>query len=96
VLITRYDSARAARGEMLSIEDILEILATPLLGIIPESQDVLKASNVGSPVTLNNTASAPARAYTDAARRLMGETVTMVVPVERKGLMNRLLGRRAA
>jgi len=92
----RYDSARAARGEMLSIEDILEILATPLLGIIPESQDVLKASNVGSPVTLNNAASAPARAYTDAARRLMGETITMVVPTERKGLMNRLLGRRAA
>jgi septum site-determining protein MinD len=96
VLITRYDSGRAARGEMLSIEDILEILATPLLGIIPESQDVLRASNVGSPVTLNNAASAPARAYIDAVRRLMGETVTMMVPVERKGLMNRLLGRRAA
>ncbi len=49
VLITRYDAARAARGEMLTIDDILEILATPLLGIIPESQDVLRASNVGSP-----------------------------------------------
>jgi septum site-determining protein MinD len=96
ILITRYDSARAARGEMLSIEDILEILATPLLGIIPESQDVLRASNVGSPVTLNNATSAPARAYIDAARRLMGETVAMMVPVERKGLMDRLLGRRAA
>jgi septum site-determining protein MinD len=96
VLITRYDAARAARGEMLNIEDILEILATPLLGIIPESQDVLKASNVGSPVTLNNAASAPARAYMDAVRRLMGETVNMVVPAERKGLMNRLLRRRAA
>ena len=96
VLITRYDSARAARREMLSIEDILEILATPLLGIIPESQDVLRASNVGSPVTLNNAASAPARAYLDAVRRLMGETVTMMVPIKRKGLMNRLLGRRAA
>ncbi|HWN76290.1 MAG TPA: septum site-determining protein MinD, partial [Bradyrhizobium sp.] len=96
ILITRYDSARASRGEMLSIEDILEILATPLLGIIPESQDVLRASNVGSPVTLNNASSAPARAYIDAVRRLMGETVTMMVPVERKGLMNRLLGRRAA
>ena len=96
VLITRYDAARAARGEMLSIEDILEILATPLLGIIPESQDVLKASNVGSPVTLNNAESAPARAYIDAARRLMGEEVAMVVPAERKSFMNRLLGRRAA
>ncbi|MBR0752395.1 septum site-determining protein MinD [Bradyrhizobium jicamae] len=96
LLITRYDSARAARGEMLSIDDVLEILATPLLGIVPESQDVLKASNVGSPVTLNNANSAPARAYMDAVRRLMGETVTMKVPVERKGLMDRLLRRRAA
>ena len=52
ILITRYDSARAAGGEMLSIDDVLEILAVPLLGIIPESQDVLRASNVGSPVTL--------------------------------------------
>ena len=96
VLITRYDSGRAARGEMLGIDDILEILATPLLGIIPESQDVLRASNVGTPVTLNNAASAPARAYIDAARRLSGETVTMMVPAERKGLINRLLRRRAA
>src|ERR1700681_4824782 len=96
LLIPRYHPSRAARGEMMTIEDVLEILATPLLGIIPESQDVLRASNVGSPVTLNNAASAPARAYVDAVRRLMGETVTMIVPVERKGLMNRLLGRRAA
>src|ERR1700748_63828 len=73
LLITRFDPARAARGEMLSIEDILEILATPLLGIIPESQDVLRASNVGSPVTLNNATSAPARAYIDAERRAKGE-----------------------
>jgi septum site-determining protein MinD len=96
VLITRYDPARAARGEMLGIADVLEILATPLLGIIPESQDVLRASNVGSPVTLNNPASSPARAYVDATRRLLGETVAMVVPTERKGLMDLLRGRRAA
>src|ERR1700754_2925636 len=88
VLITRYDSGRASRGEMLSIEDILEILATPLLGIIPESQDVLRASTVGSPVTLNDINSAPARAYADAARRLMGQPVPMMVPTERKSLMN--------
>jgi septum site-determining protein MinD len=96
VLITRYDSARASRGEMLSIEDVLEILASPLLGIVPESQDVLRASNVGSPVTVNNPASAPARAYIDATRRLLGETVEMTVPADKVGLMNRLLGRRAA
>ena len=96
LLISRFDTARAARGEMLSIEDVLDILATPLLGIIPESQDVLRASNVGSPVTLNDANSAPARAYVDAARRLMGATIPMMVPSARKGLMDRLLGRRAA
>jgi septum site-determining protein MinD len=96
ILITRYDPGRASRGEMLSIDDILEILATPLLGIIPESQDVLKASNVGSPVTLHNAESPPARAYTDAVSRLLGDNIAMTVPTERKGFMSRLLGRKAA
>jgi septum site-determining protein MinD len=96
ILLTRYDPARAARGDMLGIEDVLEILATPLLGIVPESQDVLRASNVGSPVTLSSPASVPARAYVDATRRLLGETVPMMVPSEPKGLMKLLRGRRAA
>ncbi len=96
LLMTRYDPARAARNEMLKTEDVLEILSIPLLGIIPESEEVLKASNVGSPVTLNNPESAPSRAYFDAARRLKGETVEVVVPLERKGFMGRLFGRRVA
>ena len=96
ILITRYDAARAARGEMLSIEDVLEILSTPLLGIIPESEEVLRASNMGSPVTLSNVASAPARAYMAAARRLKGEDVPMTIPNDKKGLFDKLFGRRAA
>jgi septum site-determining protein MinD len=96
VLITRYDPQRAARGEMLNIEDVLDILSTPLLGIIPESEEVLRASNLGSPVTLNNTTSAPARAYLDAARRLKGDDVPMSIPSDRKGLLDKLFGRRAA
>ena len=96
VLITRYDAQRAARGEMLNIEDVLDILSTPLLGIIPESEEVLRASNLGSPVTLNNAASAPARAYVDAARRLKGDDVPMSIPSDRKGLLDKLFGRRAA
>ena len=52
LLLTRYDPGRAERGEMLKTDDILEILSIPLLGIIPESEEVLRASNVGTPVTL--------------------------------------------
>jgi septum site-determining protein MinD len=96
LLLTRYDATRAARGEMLKVEDVLEILAIPLLGIIPDSEDVLKASNVGCPVTLHNPLSGPARAYAEAARRLLGETVAVTMPVEKKSLMSRLFGRSVA
>jgi septum site-determining protein MinD len=96
LLLTRFDPARAARGDMLSKEDVLEILSIPLLGIIPESQEVLRASNMGAPVTLNSPLSPPARAYMDAARRLKGETVDIAIPTERKTFLNKLFGRRAA
>jgi septum site-determining protein MinD len=96
LLLTRYDPARAERGEMLRVEDVLEILSIPLLGIIPESEEVLRASNVGAPVTLNNPISAPARAYADAARRLRGEAVEMQIPMDRRSLLGKLFGRRAA
>ena len=95
VLITRYDAARAARGEMLSIDDVLEILSLPLIGIVPESRLILQASNVGSPITLAEPDSAAARAYRDAARRLKGEKVPMVIPTSKKGLFGGLF-RRAA
>src|SRR6266702_2663819 len=96
ILITRYDAQRAARGEMLNIEDVLEILSTPLLGIIPESEEVLRASNIGTPVTLTSATGAAARAYLDAARRLNGDDVPMSIPNDRKGLLDKLFGRRAA
>jgi len=96
LLITRYQASRAARGEMLAIDDVLEILAIPLLGIIPESDEVRRASNVGAPVTLNKAASAPARAYHDVMRRLKGEAVPMILPRESRGFFNRLFGRKAA
>jgi septum site-determining protein MinD len=96
LLITRYDPQRAARGDMLGTDDVLEILSIPLLGIIPESADVLKASNVGAPVTIAEPDSAPARAYTEAARRLMGEKVEVTIPTERKGLFDWLFKRRVA
>jgi septum site-determining protein MinD len=96
LLLTRYDKARAERGEMLNVDDVLEILSIPLLGIIPESTEVLRASNMGSPVTLANATSLPARAYADAARRLNGEVLKMQVPTSKKTLFGKFFSRRAA
>ena len=96
LLLTRYDPGRAARGEMLNVEDVLEILSIPLLGIIPESEEVLKASNVGAPVTFNSPDSSPGRAYFEAARRLTGESLPVTVPGEKRSLLGKLFGRRVA
>ena len=96
LLLTRYDAARAQRGDMLKVEDVLEILSIPLLGIIPESSDVLKASNMGSPVTLADTKSAAATAYFEAVRRLAGEDLPVTLPEEKRGLLGKIFSRRAA
>lgn len=72
LLITRFSETRANRGEMLSVADVQEILAIPLLGVIPESTAVLNASNRGVPVTLDNISDAK-RAYQFAVARLLGE-----------------------
>ncbi|WP_019996332.1 septum site-determining protein MinD [Aureimonas ureilytica] len=96
LLLTRYDAVRAERGDMLKVDDVLEILSIPLLGIVPESPEVLRASNLGTPVTLSDAQSAPARAYADAAKRLMGQTVPMSVPSDKRGLLGKFFSRRAA
>jgi septum site-determining protein MinD len=96
LLLTRYDPIRAGRGDMLGIEDVLDILSIPLLAVIPESEEVLRASNIGSPVTISSPKSAPARAYDEAAQRLMGVDVPISIPNGRSGLLTRLFGRRAA
>ena len=76
LLVTRYSPSRVTRGEMLSIEDVREILSIPLLSVIPESPAVLTASNRGVPVTLDVESDA-AQAYMDAVDRLLGEDVPM-------------------
>ncbi|GGI75671.1 septum site-determining protein MinD [Legionella impletisoli] len=93
LLLTRYDPARVESGEMLSVEDVKEILAIPLIGIIPESKAVLRASNTGTPVTLDEQSDA-GLAYQDAIARFLGEDRPMrFVNTERKGLLRRIFGK---
>ncbi len=96
LLVTRFDPARVERGEMLKLDDIQEILAIPLLGVIPESESVLKASNTGTPVILEAESNA-GQAYADAVARFLGEEKPhRFLDVEKKGLFKRLFGGRAA
>lgn len=92
LLVTRYNPERVSEGEMLSVADVEEILAIPLLGVIPESEAVLKASNQGTPVILDAQAEA-GQAYADAVERLLGEQRPLrFTDVQKKGFFKRLLG----
>lgn len=92
LLITRYAPSRVQEGDMLGMEDILEILAVPLIGVIPESGSVLQASNSGEPVILDSNSKA-GQAYDDFVRRFLGETVPhRFLEAEKKGFLQRLFG----
>jgi septum site-determining protein MinD len=93
LLLTRYDSGRVARGEMMTVEDVQEILSIPLLGVIPESESVLRASNTGTPVTFDPESPA-GRAYHDAVARFLGEQREMrFVKPERRNFLRVLFGK---
>lgn len=92
LLITRYSPNRVERGDMMSVNDIREILAIPLLGVVPESQAVLRASNSGVPIIMDLESDA-GQAYSDAVTRFLGEQVPhRFLTVEKKGIFQRLFG----
>ena len=90
LLLTRYSPERVALGEMLSVEDVQEILSLNLLGVIPESKSVLSASNAGLPVILENESDA-GQAYGDVVARYLGEQLPhRFLEVQKKGFFSRL------
>ena len=92
LLLTRYSPRRVAAGEMLSVADVKDILGLDVIGVVPESTDVLSASNAGTPVILNEGSDVSA-AYTDAVERLLGTELPLrFVDEPKKGFFARMFG----
>jgi septum site-determining protein MinD len=92
LVVTRYSPKRAVEGEMLSHVDVQEILRIPVLGVIPESEIVLQASNQGTPA-IHMEGSDVAQAYEDVVARFLGEERPLrFVDYEKPGLLKRLFG----
>ena len=92
LLITRYNPNRVEDGQMLSLQDIQDILRVPLIGVIPESENVLQASNQGTPAIHMNGADV-SEAYKDVIDRFLGEEKPLrFVDVEKAGFFKRLFG----
>jgi septum site-determining protein MinD len=92
LLLTRYSPQMVAKGEMLGVGDVLELLGIPFLGVIPESKAVLQASNKGTPSILDETTDV-AQAYLDVIYRFLGEERPhRFIEAEKRGLLKRLFG----
>ena len=92
LLITRYNPHRVEEGQMLSLQDIQDILRIPLIGVIPESENVLQASNQGTPV-IHMANTDVAEAYKDVIERFLGEDKPMrFIDAEKTGFFKRLFG----
>ena len=92
LLLTRYNPTRVASGDMMSIGDVEEILGIKVVGVIPESEGVLAASNSGVPVILDDSSNA-GQAYEDAVGRLLGEERAMrFTEAPKKGFFQRVFG----
>ncbi len=92
LVVSRYSPERVQIGEMLSLEDIQELLGINLIGVIPESEEVLQASNSGVPV-IRDEKSKSGQAYQDMVARFLGEDVPMrFLEVEKKGFLSRIFG----
>ena len=95
LLLSRYSPNRVQLGEMLSVEDVQEILSLHLLGVIPESKSVLSASNSGIPVILDEKSDA-GQAYADVVARYLGEnTPHRFIELEKKGLFGKFFRSKA-
>ncbi len=93
LLVNRLKPEMVARGDMLSIDDMLEILAIELIGVVPEDEAILVSTNRGQPVALNGANSSSAsQAFRNVAGRLEGEDVPLLDLTARTGLFGRLRG----
>jgi septum site-determining protein MinD len=90
LILNRLNPSLVQRGEMMTMEDVQDILAIDLIGIVPEDSTIVMASNRGEPAALSDTSKA-GRAYREIAQRLLGEEVPIIIPVANEGFLSRML-----
>ena len=88
IIINNIKPEREEKGEMLSVEDVLNILALPLIGIVPEDEKIISSTNTGEPVIYGDSLSA--KAYQNIAKRILGEEVPYLELKAKKGFFGRL------
>jgi septum site-determining protein MinD len=89
LIINRVRVSMMKRGDMLDIDEICQILAIDLLGVVPDDEYVIKAANSGEPTVMSSTSRASI-AYRNVARRILGDTVPLMALEEKRGAMTKI------
>ncbi len=92
LILNRVSVQMVERGDMMSREDVEDILAIKILGLVVEDQEIVNAGNLGTPAVLNQNSPA-GQAYLRIAKRMLGEDIAIPSFEEKKGFLARLLGR---
>ena len=95
LIVNRLKPAMAKRGEMMDVDDIVDLLSIDLIGVVPDDENIIIQTNKGEPVISNKRAPS-GKAYIEISRRLLGENIEVTVPGKEKGLwakIKRLFGR---
>ena len=89
LVINRLRPNMVKKGEMMEVEDIVDLLSIDLIGVVPDDEFIITQTNKGEPVVTNHRAPS-GKAYTEIARRILGENVEITIPGENKGFFTKL------
>ena len=89
LVITRLRPTRVKKGEMMDVDDIVDLLSIDLIGVVPDDEFIITQTNKGEPVVTNKKAPS-GRAYVEAARRILGENIDVTIPRDEKGFFSKL------
>ena len=91
LIINRIRPAMVKKGEMMDVEDIVDLLSIDLIGVVPDDEYIITQTNKGEPVVIKDKAPS-GKAYTEIARRILGENVEVTVPGRKEGLFSKMRG----
>ena len=91
LVINRIRPAMVKKGEMMDVEDIVDLLSIDLIGVVPDDEYIITQTNKGEPVVIKDKAPS-GKAYTEIARRILGENIEVTVPGRKEGLFSKMRG----
>ena len=91
LIINRIRPAMVKKGEMMDVDDIVDLLSIDLIGVVPDDEYIITQTNKGEPVVIKDK-SPSGKAYLEIARRILGENVDVTIPTKREGLFSKMKG----